>query len=102
MSSVGNQWCLKQLQQAALLQERFLLKGGKEARSGWRGGGAAQGPWSKNSVHMTALTEGDEDSDAEAEGDRESDSELVPASYRIHRLPAGQGQVQGRLARSSC
>ena len=46
LSSVGNQWCLRSLQQAALLQERELRQSGRGS-DGRRGG---HGRW-KNTAH---------------------------------------------------
>ena len=39
LSSVNNEWCVKRLQQAALLQERSLRRAdGGDHKGGWRGG----------------------------------------------------------------
>ena len=84
LASVGNQWCVKQLQQAALLQERSLRKPSGDSRAnGWRNPGHSGPRWSKNSVHMTAVAEGDEDSDAAEDEAHESDSELVPEEVAL-------------------
>ena len=84
LASVGNQWCVKQLQQAALLQERSLRKPSGDSRAGgWRNPGHSGTRWAKNSVHMTAVAEGDEDSDAAEDEAHESDSELVPEEIAL-------------------
>ena len=51
LASVGNQWNLKQLQQAALLQERALGKNGPDARGGWRNMQQRQQPWALAEEH---------------------------------------------------
>ncbi|CAE7268762.1 GIP, partial [Symbiodinium sp. CCMP2456] len=77
LSSVNNQWCVKRLQQAALLQERSFRKAGhpgNEGKNGWRGNGR----WHKNTVHMTAAAEEDDESEGSGGAAHESDSDLVP------------------------
>ena len=77
LASVNNQWSLKALQQAALVQERSLRRSAVDTtKPAWKGGG---GRWQKNSVHMTDFAdeaEGQDESEDQEGG--ESDADIVP------------------------
>ena len=70
LASVGNQYDLRALQQAALVQDRGLVK------KSWDRGGHSR--WKgRQSVHVTAAGDDAESEEEPCEGGEESDSELV-------------------------
>ncbi|CAE7767068.1 unnamed protein product [Symbiodinium sp. CCMP2592] len=89
LASVGNQWNLRLLQQAALMQERTLRKSSSDTKGGWRSGNGGPGRWPKNTVHMTAATGEESESEHEEQPEpHESDAELVPEELAVEHHTA--------------
>ena len=75
LASVGNEYDVRRLQHAALVQDRSLRRGGSEP---WKPGGAQKPKWQRQTVHLTGIGEdSSEEDDFVAGPSHESDSDLL-------------------------